>query len=62
MVIYERSTHKRPGFIPVVGEEVVLTASQVSSLMGVLHVAPLVRMRHGQEGPGPWALPLVSFF
>lgn len=46
------STDKCPGFISAVGEEQCL----------VVGPAQLARTRHEQEGPGPWALPFVSFF
>lgn len=45
-------TDKCPGFISAVGEEHFL----------VVGPAQLARTRHGQEGPGPRALPFVSFF
>ena len=60
--IYERSTHKRPGFDSAVGEEPFSAAFLVPSLVGVLCPAPLARTRHGQEGPGSQGLRLVSSF
>lgn len=53
---------KCPRFISAVGEEPFLATGPVPRLVGVLRPAPLARTRHGQEGPGPRALPLVSFF
>lgn len=55
VVLCERTTHKCPGFISAVGEELALAAGWVPSLVGMLHPALLARMKHG-HGLSHWFL------